>query len=1181
MTNPFAQFVKSPDSPEGGNPFSAFANSPVTYPEEQSVIERVNNPNQQTPVFFGLTEMPEAAAKGFEANIRTSFRGLVAGQALQISEAIPETLANIPIPEEATEKEKARSQAARDYLGGLANAFKDAGNRLFQKNKTDIEKLNLARPEGFLSGGAYDVGGAFGSMLPTIGATVLTRNPSYATAYMFALQDSQTYKELEDSGLPPEEKRSLAAKTAVGVSAIEQIGGRFWLHSVMESPVTKRIISRMAGQGAEEAAQTGVEETVLADVRKTPPEEIAKNMAYNFFIGMIAAAPISATISAMEETGRNMGLPPEEAKKMAQTIVDNKENLNEAALEILNKEISGLTDDSIAKEQTIDAVGKFEKEQQGIEKAIADGGTQDPQIAAKILMKTATPEAKAAIESLPKNFTMEQLQEVIKRQAELALEASSANTLISKVSEKPKESAIEFSERISKETGVEIGLHETDFGLYLASIKSLDPNQGEGTKAMREITDYADSVGKNISLTPTSDYGADKARLVEFYKRFGFVENKGKNKTQATSDAMIRTAKQLPVEVAKGDEKRAVYQQVLDAERQRTTIGEKAADLGEDVKRMVGNALTPISTRLKNISPKLKTRLRKFEFDLSAVINKDQATLEPFLAKFKSLNMADKVVLDFAMKNGDQQIIDEIAKANGMEAEISALRKMLDDIYKRASEVGLDVGYIEGYFPRHVINSEKLLAYFGKTDEWGQISQAIREKEIELGSPLDADAKAELINTLLRGYGKSQITLAKPGNLKARKLDTISPDINKFYASTDQALIRYVAAINNNIETRRFLGKGSKTAGLYDNINDSIGWFVMQEMADGNVKPSQEIELTEILQARFKPGRIGAFWRTYKNVEYASTMGTSISAITQLGDLAFGMYKNGVYRTIKVLPRAIAGRSVVTREDINVEKIAQEFADETTMGKAVRTIFKLTGFEKMDAIGKETLINGALDRYRQQAKKPTQEFRESLELILGEQAEQTIADLKNGKITDNVKLLLFNELLDIQPVALSEMPVSYLKMGNGKILYMLKTFTIKQFDIYRNEVFSQIRTNPARGLTNLTRLLAFFVMMNASADFLKDLLMGRETEPEEHVINNIMRVVGVSKFQVYTARREGIGTATGKTILPPFSVIDRGYKDMAELAEEGELDIEDMESIQNVPIAGKFYYWWMGAGADK
>ena len=58
--------------------------------------------------------------------------------------------------------------------------------------------------------------------------------------------------------------------------------------------------------------------------------------------------------------------------------------------------------------------------------------------------------------------------------------------------------------------------------------------QGIGTFVMIHLIRYADNVGKEIILLPgVSDDRkgtTSRGRLVAFYKQFGFVENKGRNK---------------------------------------------------------------------------------------------------------------------------------------------------------------------------------------------------------------------------------------------------------------------------------------------------------------------------------------------------------------------------------------------------------------------------------------------------------------------------------------------------------------------------------------------------------------------------------------------------------------------------------------------------------------------------
>ena len=67
---------------------------------------------------------------------------------------------------------------------------------------------------------------------------------------------------------------------------------------------------------------------------------------------------------------------------------------------------------------------------------------------------------------------------------------------------------------------------------------------GFGSKIMKDLVDYADKTSSIIYLSPDNCLGASSVtRLVNFYKRFGFVMNKGKNKDFTTMEAMLRRPK--------------------------------------------------------------------------------------------------------------------------------------------------------------------------------------------------------------------------------------------------------------------------------------------------------------------------------------------------------------------------------------------------------------------------------------------------------------------------------------------------------------------------------------------------------------------------------------------------------------------------------------------------------------
>jgi len=66
--------------------------------------------------------------------------------------------------------------------------------------------------------------------------------------------------------------------------------------------------------------------------------------------------------------------------------------------------------------------------------------------------------------------------------------------------------------------------------------------QGIATKVMQALVDEADANGWNMALTPSSDFGSSKARLIKFYGSFGFVPNSGRNKDYQTRETMVRSA---------------------------------------------------------------------------------------------------------------------------------------------------------------------------------------------------------------------------------------------------------------------------------------------------------------------------------------------------------------------------------------------------------------------------------------------------------------------------------------------------------------------------------------------------------------------------------------------------------------------------------------------------------------
>ena len=602
-----------------------------------------------------------------------------------------------------------------------------------------------------------------------------------------------------------------------------------------------------------------------------------------------------------------------------------------------------------------------------------------------------------------------------------------------------------------------------------------------------------------------------------------------------------------------------------------------------------GDVMVPISTRLKRINPVLKKILRDFEFKSMKAIREDRKRVKPFLDKIVNLAKTNRQAyskLDHALKNSIPENALEVAREHGFENEYLDVREYLDEMFKRAEDAGVDMGYLDKYFPRKVDKYEKLLAELGREDQ-GVVVKAINKKKAELGRDLRLDEKAHIINGLLsnsRTLGKkSPHTKRRDGRIE------IDANLNRFYQDSPTTLLQYIDSMNEMISIREFFGRGK-------NKDESVGMYVAKLVDDGVINPSQQEEVKKLFNARFGYQFMGKKMAGIKNYTYIGLMGSPTSALTQIGDMAWAFYKGGFYNTINEARKAVQaefGKDMdqITPQDLGTDKVAQEF--ETSGGAAsfLNLVFKSIGLTSMDRIGKTTLANAAIKKYQQRAKKGDPKLKSELEAIYGEETTQLIKDLKSGKTTDNVEMLAFNTLLDFQPAALSEMPVKYLDSPNGRIFYQLKTFTIKQFDVYRNEGFDKIAAGQVKeGLKNLRNLTIAFAASNATADVLKDLLLGSPIHGDDLFWDNMLRLIGVSRFHAWQARDRGVGTAALKLVVPPqLSIADQLTQDYLKIYRAMTNDKKNdlAKAFKNLwiwnylPIVGKTGYWRLGGGPKK
>lgn len=586
-------------------------------------------------------------------------------------------------------------------------------------------------------------------------------------------------------------------------------------------------------------------------------------------------------------------------------------------------------------------------------------------------------------------------------------------------------------------------------------------------------------------------------------------------------------------------------------------------------------AMVPISTRAKRVNIKFRNRLRQYDYVSNNKLNQYYAQIKPFLDKWAKMTETDAIAFDLALKNSYVEKQLEIVNKYDAYDEFVAVKNLLNNLFDQAMDVGIEMGYSADYFPRQIDDVEGFMSAMYGSPYASQLRRALKEADPD--NVMTNEERAEFFNKYLRGFNRRDLNKPLPGNVKDRTIDIVTAEMNRYYKPSMQALINYIEGMNTSIESRKFWGFKS------DDIDQSIGALTADMIDSGLIKPEQDAEVQAILKARFKARGVTNKWlNLQKNVSYIYMMGGINSAITQIDDISTSLYKAGLWNTVEAV--FSRNRPGLSREELGLERIGQEFVEASTSSKAVSTVFKLTGLDKIDAFGKNTLINATFNKFQKMADNNEKELRARLEPVLEEETSQTIADIKNGVISENVKLLMFNELADMQPISLSEMPEWYLTSGNGRVFYMLKTFMLKRLDIFRNECFDKIREGNVReGVQNLFRLAVLMIMAGSAKDAIIDMLFGREFDFTDTMVNNLLGLAGISKYSLYKARDEGFSGFASSFIIPPVfastsDLLSDIYKSL--FSKKGK-DISDYEIWKGLPLIGRFYYWWLGGGRTK
>jgi hypothetical protein len=407
------------------------------------------------------------------------------------------------------------------------------------------------------------------------------------------------------------------------------------------------------------------------------------------------------------------------------------------------------------------------------------------------------------------------------------------------------------------------------------------------------------------------------------------------------------------------------------------------------------------------------------------------------------------------------------------------------------------------------------------------------------------------------------------------------------HASNADALHSYLSAATRSIERSKFFGRDAVTRLIDDqqmlDINGSIGRVVNEELARGKITPKQADELASILRSRFVEKPTAGLVQDFKNVANLGLLGNVISAATQLGDLATAVYMEGMRPGLEGLVRNLTRTGQIHMKDFGlVDHLSEEFVSTRKTARLLNGAFKLAGFAGIDALGKNTLLNAALIKYQKLAQTKAGELKIAAKYaqMFGADYPKLLVELQTKKVGEQTRALLFGELSDAQPISKLEVPQTYLDLPNGRLLYMLKTFMLKQVDIVRRDSYNEIRKgNVKKGVTNLAKFALALGISGAATDAVKDWLLGRPIDLGPGAIAmNMLKTFGLTEYLLDKARgplkkdgTRGAGNPIQAILgmaVPPFKMFD-------------EIVRMDPKAARYIPFVGPLIEAHLLGGSDR
>lgn len=623
-----------------------------------------------------------------------------------------------------------------------------------------------------------------------------------------------------------------------------------------------------------------------------------------------------------------------------------------------------------------------------------------------------------------------------------------------------------------------------------------------------------------------------------------------------------------------------------------------------------------VTSNIRRISPAVAGKVRDWmKWEVESISDAATKSL-PGLTKLRELvgnKRFEQEISPKLLSGKEDEVFAEISKMKGGQEVVAEIEagwvKTREEMRAALAEAfpEKEIGDLENYFPRELVDVRKLRRYLDKEDP-SVVGRALKDAAESKGEALTGEEESDIIANILLGMGK---TGGGPGYLKARTVKDLDSKLAEFYQPADVAVDNYLRKAIRKIGERKFAGKfdSEKVDPLnVESMGGSVGNALLDDIKAGKVSSEGANTIVRNLNGILTRPQADAWqyavnrWAGFLTVN--GNLAQAFTAVVNLLDVfhaaAYTAPKDAFFAFPKALFKAKERFKI---EDLKLQEgnaDVQEFAKGFSGWQTAVTNTMLPLLKWADTVGKETFLNAL----KTQAKRESARSSDQQGTIFRASAKQYEAMFGKGELdalykalaenrfdSPEFKKFAFNRLSDVQPITRSEFALGKNKASPAaKIMWGLTSFQIKQTNNALENTYGAWKRGDREEAIKWGVSYAFWAAMGYSTiQFLRDIKDGKDDiKLSDYAFGSGLQMLGLNRYMLADAQSANFSKALGERMAPGLATIPTALiKDAASLRdvvrgqEEIGSTLRDLESLRLLPMAGDLYYKNIGGGKTK